>query len=156
MPEPHPRLPNQNLRGKNPGISIFKNHIIRGGSNTQWRLRTVVWKPRPSRKADAPPRARRGMYESWWVMVKEEEIKFSSGGEVGYILFYILFIVVYHRISNTVLCFKLGSYCLSILLDLLTRTSLPNPQSLPLWQQVCFLCLWFCFYFIDKFICVIF
>ena len=42
-------------------------------------------------------------------------------------------------------------------LHLLTPTSLSVPKPSPLWQpQVCFLCLWVCFHFVDRFICVIF
>ena len=59
------------------------------------------------------------------------------------------------------LCYTVGPCCLSILY--ITHLLTPNSQSIPLhqspppWQpQVYSLCLWVSFYFIDKFICVIF
>ena len=80
-----------------------------------------------------------------------------------YILFYILFHYVLSReIRYNSLCCTVGPCCLSIpnVIVCIYQPQTPSPTlplSAPPWQpQVCSLCPWVCFCFVDRIICAIF
>ena len=83
----------------------------------------------------------------------------SGSGIHMYTFFFIISIMAYHDIEYSSLCYTLGP-CPSILHVIVctcqsqTPTpSLPHPSSFPATTSL-LLCLWVCFCFIDRFVCV--
>ena len=72
--------------------------------------------------------------------------------------------IFHHGLSQEIgyssLCYTEGPYCLCILniIVCIYESQTPHPScSVPPWQpQVCFLCLWVCFGFVDRFLSAVF
>ena len=95
--------------------------------------------------------------------VKEQNPNHWATREFHIYIFKIFFsIMVYHSLLNTVPCdiqldlVFIHSLCNSLCLLIPNSQSIPPLTPFPSKPQLCFLCLWVCFCFIDRFIYVIF